>query len=95
MSQNSENVHDICTQHLPSTRAEELKRAQLKVEYGVRLSLEARWREKEEEENTRLEDGEDARLVEEARLKAEEEEQVRLISDEETRLAKEEMQKAE
>ena len=40
---------------------------------GVRLDLEARHRS--EEEHTWLEDEEEARLVEEARLKSEEEDQ--------------------
>ena len=60
---------------LPMTRAEEHKRARLKVEVGVRLALEARQRV--EEEHTCLEAEEEAHLVEEARLKAEEEEQAR------------------
>ena len=63
---------------LPSlrmTRAEEHKRARLKVEVGVRLAPEARHRV--EEEHAWLEAEEEARLVEEARLKAEEEEQAR------------------
>ena len=60
---------------LPITRAEEHKRARLKVEVGVRQSLEARRRVEEEEEHTWIEAEEEARLVEEASLKAEEEEQ--------------------
>ena len=56
-------------------RAEERKRARLKVEVGVRLALEARQRV--EEEHAWLEAEEEARLVEEAMLKAEEEEQAR------------------
>ena len=60
------------------TRSEEHKCARLKVEVGVRLALEARQRAEEEEDHTRLENGEEVRLVEEARLKAEEEEQTRL-----------------
>ena len=60
---------------LPMTRAEEHKRARLKVEVGVRLSLEVRQRV--EEEHTWIETEEEACLVEEARLKAEEEEQAR------------------
>ena len=47
----------------------------LKVELGVRLDLEGRQRV--EEEHTWLEAEEEARLVEEARLKAGEEEQAR------------------
>ena len=39
---------------LPMTRAEEHKRARLKVDVGVRLALEAR-RIEEEEEHTRIE----------------------------------------
>ena len=57
------------------TRAEENKRARLKVEVGVRLALEERQRA--EEEYAWLEAEEEARLVEEARLKAEEEDQAR------------------
>ena len=49
---------------LTMTRAEEHKRARLKVEVGVRLALEARQRV--EEEHTWLEAEEVARLVEEA-----------------------------
>ena len=60
---------------LPITRAEEHKRARLKVEVGVRLALEARQRA--EEEHTWLEAEEEARLVEEASLKAEEEDKAR------------------
>ena len=57
---------------LTMTRAEEHKRARLKVEEGLRLALEAR-RIEEEEEHTRIEAEEEAHLVEEARLKADEE----------------------
>ena len=53
---------------LPMTRAEEHKRARLKVEVGLRLALEAR--QSVEEEHAWLEAEEEARLVEEARLKA-------------------------
>ena len=53
--------------------AEDRKRARLKVDVGVRLSLESRQRV--EEEHTWLEAEMKARLVEEERLKAEEEEQ--------------------
>ena len=60
---------------LTITRAEEHKRAQMKVEVGVRLSLEA-W-QRAEEDHAWLEAEEEARLVEEARLKTEEEEQAR------------------
>ena len=49
---------------LPMTRAEEHKRARLKVEMGVRLALEARQRV--EEEHVWLDDVEEAHLVEEA-----------------------------
>ena len=49
---------------LPMTRAEEHKRARLKVEVGLRLALEARQRV--EEEHTWLESEEEARLFEEA-----------------------------
>ena len=68
------HFHDTCT-FLPITRAEEYKRARLKVVEGVRLSLEAIQRA--EEEHAWLEAEEEARLIEEARLKAEEEEQAR------------------
>ena len=56
-------------------RLEEHKRARLKVEVGVRQDLEARQRA--EEEHAWLEAEEEARLVEDARLKSEEEEQAR------------------
>ena len=55
-------------------KAEEHKRAGLKVEEGLRLDLEAR-RIYEEEEHTWIEAEEEARLVEEERLKYEEEEE--------------------
>ena len=58
---------------LPMTRSEENKRVWRKVEVGVRLSLEAI--PIAEEEHAWLEAEEEARLVEEARLKYEEEEQ--------------------
>ena len=58
---------------LTMTRAEEHKRARMKVEVRVHLALEAR--QKAEDEHAWLEAEEEARLVEEARLKAEEEEQ--------------------
>jgi len=55
----------------------------LKVEEGLRLALEAR-RIEEEEEHTRIEAEEEARLVEEERLKSEEEEEnLRLKAEEE------------
>ena len=60
---------------LPMTREDEHKCAQLKVELGVHLALEERQRV--EEEHTWLEAEEEARLVEEASMKAEEEEQDR------------------
>ena len=60
---------------LPITREEENTQARLKVEQGVRLSLEVRQRVEEEEEQAQLEAEEEERLVEEARLKAEEEDQ--------------------
>ena len=73
MSPNSAFSRYACiTSH---DQAEEHKRARLKVEVGVRLSLEARQRV--EEEHAWLEAEEEARLVEEASLKAEEEEQAR------------------
>ena len=56
---------------LPMTRAEEHKRARLKVEVGVNLALEARQRM--DEVHAWLEAEEEAHLVEEARLKADEE----------------------
>ena len=68
------HFHDTLAS-LRMTRAEEHKRARLKVEVGVRLAPEARQRV--EEEHAWLEAEEEARLVEEARLKAEEEEQAR------------------
>ena len=49
---------------LPMSREDEHKRAQLKVELGVRLALEERQRV--EEEHTLLEAEEVARLIEEA-----------------------------
>ena len=52
---------------LTMTRAEEHKRARLKVEVGVRLALKARQRV--EEEHAWLEAEEEARLVEEAHRK--------------------------
>ena len=55
------HFHDTLTS-LPMTRAEEHKRARLKVEVGVRLALEARQRV--EEEHAWLEAEEQARLVE-------------------------------
>ena len=66
------HFHDTLAS-LNMTRAEEHKRARLKVEVGVHLSLEAIQRV--EEEHAWLEAEEEARLVEEARMKAEEEEQ--------------------
>ena len=68
------HFHDTLAS-LTMTRAEEHKRARLKVEVGARLALEARQRV--EEEHAWLGAEEEARLVEEARLKAEEEEQAR------------------
>ena len=56
---------------LPMTRAEDHNRARLKVEVGVRLALKAIQRAKEE--HAWLESEEEARLVEEARLKYEQE----------------------
>ena len=57
---------------IPITRAEDRKREGMKVEVGVRLSLEARQREEGGEEHAWLKAEYEARLVEEARLKAEE-----------------------
>ena len=51
------------------------KRARLKVDVGVRLALESR--QTVEEEHAWLEAEEEARLIEESRLKSEEEEQAR------------------
>ena len=68
------HFHDTLAS-LTMSRAEEHKRARLKVEVGVSLALEARQRV--EEKHAWLEAEEEARLVEEARLKAEEEEQAR------------------
>ena len=59
----------------------------MKVEEGVRLSLEAIRRAKEEE-HTWVEAEEEARLVEEKRIKSEEEEEdVQLKAEEEARIA--------
>ena len=64
-------------------KTEEHKRAGLKVEEGLRLALEARPIE-EEEELTRIEAEEEARLVEDERLKYEEEEEnLRMKAEEE------------
>ena len=60
---------------VPIIISEEHKRVRLKVEEGVRLSLEAIQRAEEEEEHTRLESEEGARIFEEARLKVEEDEE--------------------
>ena len=68
------HFHDTLAS-LHMTRAEEHKRARLKLEVGLRLALEARQRA--EEDHSWLEAEEEARLVEKARLKAEEEEQDR------------------
>ena len=55
----------------------------MKVEEGLRLALEAKHTE-EEEDHTRIEAEEEARLVEEDRLKSEEEEEnLRLKAEEE------------
>ena len=81
------HFHDTHTS-LPITRAEEHKRAKLKVEEGLHLALEAIRREEEEEEHVWLETEEEPQLVEYARLKAEEEDQARLRDEEEARLAK-------
>ena len=76
VSQNNAFLRYACIS-LPMTRAEEHKRAQLKVEVGVHLDLEARQRA--EEEHAWLEAKEEPRLVEEARLKSEEEEYAHLV----------------
>ena len=60
---------------LPIAGAEDHKRARLKVNMGVRQALGARQRV--EEEHAWIEAEVEARLIEEARLKAEEEEQAR------------------
>ena len=57
------HFHDTLAS-LPMTRAEEHKRARLKVEVGVRLALEARQRV--EEEHAWLEAEEVAHLVKDA-----------------------------
>ena len=49
---------------LPITRAEEHKRARVKVEEELRLALEARWIVEEEEEHARLEAEEEAHFIE-------------------------------
>ena len=46
-------------------KSEEHKRKWLKLEEGLRLALEARYREEEEEEHTQIEAEEEARIVEE------------------------------
>ena len=67
----------------------------MNVEDGIRLALEAR-RIEEEEEHTRIEAEEEAHLVEEERLKSEEEEQnLRLKAEEEARIAEAERLKVE
>ena len=58
---------------LPISGAEDHKRARPKLYVGARRALESRQRA--EEQHTRLEAEVEARLIEEARLKAEEEEQ--------------------
>ena len=77
---------------LSITIAKKDKRARLKVEEGVRLSLEAIWRA--EEEQSGLEDEEKEYIVEEARMESEEEEQARLRAGKETRISKEARQKS-
>ena len=71
---------------LPINRAEDHKRARLKLEQGVRLALEARHRA--DQEHTQIEAEEEARFVEEAKLKAEEEDQAQIWDDEEAYLTK-------
>ena len=67
----------------------------MKVEEGLRLSLEA-IRIEEKEEHTRIEAEEEAHLVKEERLKSEEEEEdLRLKAEEESRLAEGARLKAE
>ena len=67
----------------------------MKVEEGFRLALEAR-RRAEEEDHTWIEAEEEARLVEEKRLKTEEEEEdIRLKAEEEARLDEGERLKVE
>ena len=56
------HFHDTHTS-FPINRAEEHKRAWLKVEVGVRLSLEARQRAEEEEKHTWLEAEEETLLI--------------------------------
>ena len=74
------------------TRAEEHKRARLKVEAGVRLALEARQRLGKE--HAWLEAEEQEIIVEEARLKSEEEE-IRLKSEDEARIVEDSRLKSE
>ena len=69
------HFHDTIAS-LPMTRAEEHKRARLKVEVGVRLALEARQRV--EEEHSWLEAEEEARLVEDVRQEAKDNEHAQL-----------------
>ena len=66
------NFYDMLIS-LHITRAEEHKRERLTVEEGVCLALEARQRAEEEKEHIWLDSEEEARLIEETRLKSEEE----------------------
>ena len=70
---------------LPINRADGHKNERPKVEDRVCLALEV----EEEEKNAMLESEEEARLVEETRLKSDEEGQARMRDDEEARLAEE------
>ena len=72
---------------LPFPREEEHKRARLKIEEGVRISLEVRQRA--EEEHAWLDTEEEAHPIEEARLKSEEEYQSRIRYDKEELLTNE------
>ena len=74
------NFHDTHAS-LPIFIEEEHTHARLKIEDGVRISLEVRQRS--EEEHGFLEAEYEARLIGEARLKSEEEEQARIRTDKE------------
>ena len=67
---------------IPITGAEEHTHTQLKVEEGVHISIVVRRITEDDEEQSWIEAEEEARLVEEARLKSEEEDQAQLRADE-------------
>ena len=77
------------------TIAEDYNCALIKVGEGLCLFLEVRRIAGEEEEHVRLEDEEEAQLLEEVRLKYEEEDQAWKRYDKEERLSKEARQKAQ